>query len=112
MCARHGVQIAVLVDTRTIVNYRLVDSVCVMQSQSIEPNLIRPCFFPSSPVPPKIEDSLSSGDKVKTEGSNVTLECAARGSPTPRVLWKREDGQNINIDKSRNFSGEKETFSP
>ncbi|XP_040566697.1 limbic system-associated membrane protein isoform X2 [Lepeophtheirus salmonis] len=55
-------------------------------------------------VPPRIEDSMSSGDKVRTEGSNVTLECTARGSPKPTVTWKREDGRNINIDKSRNFS--------
>ena len=57
-------------------------------------------------VPPRIEDSLSSGDKVRTEGSNVTLECTARGSPKPTVTWKRENGNNINIDKSRNVSGE------
>ena len=56
------------------------------------------------PVPPKIEDSLSSGDKVRTEGSNVTLECTARGSPEPRITWRRQDGNNIDIDKSRNLS--------
>ena len=58
------------------------------------------------PVPPKIEDSLSSGDKVRTEGSNVTLECMARGSPEPRITWRRQDGNNIDIDKSRNLSRE------
>ena len=55
-------------------------------------------------VPPKIEDSLSSGDKVRTEGSNVTLECTARGSPEPRITWRRQDGNNIDVDKSRNLS--------
>ncbi|XP_059080787.1 limbic system-associated membrane protein-like isoform X2 [Tigriopus californicus] len=55
-------------------------------------------------VPPRIEDSLSSGDKVRTEGSNVTLECTARGSPPPKVTWKRENGLNINTDKSQNIS--------
>jgi hypothetical protein len=43
---------------------------------------------------------------VRTEGSNVTLECTARGSPNPTVIWKREDGLNINIDKARNMTGE------
>ena len=61
-------------------------------------------------VPPRIEDGLSSGDKVRTEGTNVTLECAARGSPMPTVLWKREDGQNINIDKAKNISGMKNIY--
>jgi hypothetical protein len=49
---------------------------------------------------------LSSGDKVRTEGSNVTLECTARGSPKPKITWRRQDGNNIIIDKARNFSRE------
>ncbi len=57
------------------------------------------------PVPPRIEDSLSSGDKVRTEGSNVTLECTARGSPKPKITWRRQDGNNINVDKAKNYSG-------
>ena len=56
-------------------------------------------------VPPRIEDSQSSSDKVRTEGSDVTLECHATGSPTPIVTWKRENGESINIDKANNISG-------
>lgn len=56
-------------------------------------------------MPPRIEDSLSSGDRVITEGSNVTLECYATGSPLPSVSWKREDGQFITLDKPFNYSG-------
>ena len=56
-------------------------------------------------VPPRIEDSMSSGDKVRTEGSNVTLECAAHGSPKPTVNWKREDRLDITIDRSKNITG-------
>ena len=56
-------------------------------------------------VPPRIEDSMSSGDKVRTEGSNVTLECAAHGSPKPTVTWKREDRLDITIDRNKNITG-------
>ena len=51
-------------------------------------------------VPPKIVDSLSSSDMVQTEGSNVTLECVASGSPEPEVVWRREDAREITIDKN------------
>ena len=37
---------------------------------------------------------------VQTEGSNVTLECVASGSPQPAVVWKREDGREIEINKN------------
>ena len=45
-------------------------------------------------------DSLSSSDMVQTEGSNVTLECVASGSPEPEVVWRREDAREITIDKN------------
>ena len=51
-------------------------------------------------VPPRIVDSLSSSDMVPTEGSNVTLECVASGSPEPDVVWRREDSREISIDKN------------
>ena len=66
--------------------------------------LLKEAFFSFS-VPPRIEDAQSSSDKVRTEGSDVSLECHATGSPTPVVTWKREDGTSINIDKANNISG-------
>ncbi|XP_068081848.1 lachesin [Anabrus simplex] len=46
-------------------------------------------------VPPDILDYPTSTDMVVREGTNVTLRCAATGSPTPNVTWRREDGESI-----------------
>lgn len=32
---------------------------------------------------------------VVREGSNVTLKCAANGSPPPTITWRREGGEPI-----------------
>ncbi|XP_063879732.1 lachesin-like isoform X3 [Scylla paramamosain] len=42
-------------------------------------------------VPPDIDDSAWTGDLVVREGTNVSLECKARGYPPPTVTWRRED---------------------
>nr|CAI5843763.1 unnamed protein product [Callosobruchus analis] len=34
-----------------------------------------------------------------SEGENTTLICKAAGHPTPRITWRREDGQPILIRK-------------
>lgn len=34
---------------------------------------------------------------VVREGSNVTLRCAATGSPAPTIVWRREGGENISL---------------
>nr|XP_036226943.1 hemicentin-1 isoform X2 [Bactrocera oleae] len=46
-------------------------------------------------VPPDILDYPTSTDMVIREGSNVTLKCAAVGSPTPTITWRREGGEPI-----------------
>ncbi|XP_044581728.1 opioid-binding protein/cell adhesion molecule homolog isoform X2 [Cotesia glomerata] len=46
-------------------------------------------------VPPDILDYPTSTDMVVREGSNVTLRCAASGSPQPNITWKRESGEAI-----------------
>ncbi|PBC34966.1 Lachesin [Apis cerana cerana] len=51
-------------------------------------------------VPPNILDSLSTESTVAVrENQNITLTCKADGYPTPKLMWKREDGQNININR-------------
>ncbi|GFG32012.1 hypothetical protein Cfor_08531, partial [Coptotermes formosanus] len=46
-------------------------------------------------VPPDILDYPTSTDMVVREGTNVTLRCAATGSPQPTVTWRREGGESI-----------------
>ncbi|XP_046400340.1 neurotrimin isoform X4 [Ischnura elegans] len=46
-------------------------------------------------VPPDILDYQTSTDMVVREGTNVTLRCAATGSPRPSIVWRREDGEQI-----------------
>ncbi|KAJ2952302.1 hypothetical protein O0L34_g4585 [Tuta absoluta] len=48
-------------------------------------------------VPPDIEDAASSGEALVREGDNVTLRCAASGTPPPVITWRREDSTPINI---------------
>ncbi|KAG5320011.1 CEPU1 protein, partial [Acromyrmex heyeri] len=48
-------------------------------------------------VPPDILDYDTSTDMVVMEGRNVTLRCAATGSPAPNITWRREDGQQIQL---------------
>ncbi|XP_020278630.1 protein amalgam-like [Pseudomyrmex gracilis] len=43
-------------------------------------------------VPPDILDYPTSTDMVVRENTNVTLRCAATGTPEPTVTWRREKG--------------------
>ncbi|XP_024872805.1 neurotrimin isoform X6 [Temnothorax curvispinosus] len=49
-------------------------------------------------VPPSIITKETSTDMVVREASNVTLTCKATGYPEPYVMWRREDGKNINYN--------------
>nr|XP_036232496.1 opioid-binding protein/cell adhesion molecule homolog [Bactrocera oleae] len=48
-------------------------------------------------VPPDILDYPTSTDMVVREDSNVTLKCAATGSPEPTITWRRENGVPIEL---------------
>lgn len=48
-------------------------------------------------VPPDILDYPTSTDMVVREGSNVSLRCAATGSPEPTIAWRREGGEAIPV---------------
>ncbi|XP_055542497.1 lachesin-like [Wyeomyia smithii] len=51
-------------------------------------------------VPPNILDYPTSTDMVVREGSNVTLKCAASGSPQPSIIWRREGNEPISSGAS------------
>nr|XP_031828624.1 limbic system-associated membrane protein-like [Nomia melanderi] len=51
-------------------------------------------------VPPNIEDFQTSSDAVVRENANVSLTCKATGRPKPSIIWKRDDGSMININKT------------
>lgn len=49
-------------------------------------------------VPPSIIDKETSTDMVVREANNATLICKAAGYPEPYVMWRREDGDDINYN--------------
>jgi neurotrimin len=50
-------------------------------------------------VPPDILYDDTSTDFAVQEHDNATLVCRATGRPTPRITWKREDGEPILVKK-------------
>lgn len=61
---------------------------------------IKELFHACVPVPPNILDSLSTESTVAVrEHQNITLTCKADGYPPPKLMWKREDGQAISLNK-------------
>uniref|UniRef100_A0A182VQR1 Ig-like domain-containing protein n=1 Tax=Anopheles minimus TaxID=112268 RepID=A0A182VQR1_9DIPT len=50
-------------------------------------------------LPPDIINEESSADIAVQEGEDATIVCKAVGHPTPRVTWKREDGEYMLLRK-------------
>ncbi|XP_055940328.1 lachesin-like isoform X2 [Argiope bruennichi] len=48
-------------------------------------------------VPPSIVEEDTSTDITVDERSKVSMRCKAAGYPQPRVIWRREDGKEINL---------------
>ena len=43
------------------------------------------------PVPPSIQSVTHQDGKIKVQaGSSVTIQCNARGNPTPQITWSRQ----------------------
>nr|XP_042902023.1 neurotrimin [Parasteatoda tepidariorum] len=52
-------------------------------------------------VPPYLDEKLTSSDTDVKEGSDVSLRCVAKGSPEPENTWRRENGEEINLGKTK-----------
>lgn len=48
-------------------------------------------------IPPDFIPEETSGDVMVPEGGTAKVSCRARGMPTPRIMWRREDGNDIVI---------------
>ena len=40
-------------------------------------------------VPPSVQPLPQDGKFVVRKGSTITLECEAKGNPTPKITWQR-----------------------
>uniref|UniRef100_A0A182YKE6 Ig-like domain-containing protein n=1 Tax=Anopheles stephensi TaxID=30069 RepID=A0A182YKE6_ANOST len=60
-----------------------------------KPATCYPCYM----LPPDIVNDESSADIAVQEGEDATIVCKATGHPTPRVTWKREDGEYMLLRK-------------
>lgn len=53
-------------------------------------------------VPPNVLDAESTQSTVAIrENQNISLTCKAEGFPTPKITWRREDGQSISVDRRK-----------
>ncbi|GFS97433.1 lachesin [Nephila pilipes] len=77
--------------------HRIFPSYFVRSSESLLN--ARTCF--KTILPPYLDEELTSSDTDVREGTDVSLRCVAKGSPEPEVTWRREDGQEISIGKSK-----------
>ena len=48
-------------------------------------------------VPPSIIEEETSSDIVVEERGKISLRCRANGYPSPSVVWRREDGKELNL---------------
>nr|XP_027193796.1 protein amalgam-like [Dermatophagoides pteronyssinus] len=55
-------------------------------------------------VPPILNEERTSSDTTVDEHQKAVLKCSAKGYPKPKISWRREDGQPINLGL---FGGQK-----
>ncbi|KAM7356647.1 dpr-interacting protein delta isoform 1-T1 [Cochliomyia hominivorax] len=53
-------------------------------------------------VPPNILDIESTPSSVAVrENQNINMTCRADGFPAPKIIWRREDGEEIAVEKKK-----------
>uniref|UniRef100_A0A1B0CCX4 Putative lachesin n=1 Tax=Lutzomyia longipalpis TaxID=7200 RepID=A0A1B0CCX4_LUTLO len=53
-------------------------------------------------VPPNILDIESTPSSVAVrENQSINMTCRADGFPTPKIIWRREDGQSITVERKK-----------
>ncbi|XP_055530342.1 lachesin isoform X1 [Wyeomyia smithii] len=53
-------------------------------------------------VPPNILDIESTPSSVAVrENQNINMTCRADGFPAPKIIWRREDGQSITVERKK-----------
>lgn len=77
-------------------NVRESDEGCYLCQINTQP-LLKQSGCIQLQYPPDISDEESSTDTTIHEGRNVTLHCSAKGNPTPRIFWRRDDGIAIKL---------------
>lgn len=55
-------------------------------------------------MPPILIEDRTSSDTTVDEHQKAILKCTAKGYPRPKISWRREDGQPINLGQ---FGGQK-----
>lgn len=89
--------------------YSMSTCVCAAYSISgaLQIILLSCCMCAFCVVPPNILDIESTPSSVAVrENQNINMTCRADGFPTPKIIWRREDGEAITIDRKR--KGERE----
>lgn len=72
-------------------------SICEMEI-TID-DLIRKFWFA---VPPNILDIESTPSSVAVrENQNINMTCRADGFPAPKIIWRREDGESITVERKK-----------
>ncbi|XP_055382610.1 lachesin, partial [Condylostylus longicornis] len=80
--------------TLLIRNVRMEDAGQYMCQVNTDPMKMQTAYL-QVVIPPDIINEETSGDMMVPEGGSAKMICKARGFPTPKITWRREDGREI-----------------